>query len=168
MQTNQIQITDTIEVVNLCHLGDKCPNHTHGIIDTTFYFYANIPVGKGYRKVMPDEVHISVNCDNLYKDVFGNFFYLQPEIKQIEEIVETPKLTSFDSIKVGDKVFPAASAFIPNYITHSEVEMPVVNYTELAIDIASISILVCVTIAYFVRASKLNSWAKLINDVRVA
>jgi hypothetical protein len=164
MPNNQIAI-DTIAVLNYCLDGYDCVNHNHGIIDTTFYYYANVGASKTYFKVMPSEMDNSVNCDNLYKDIFGNIFYLEPEIKQIENVMEAAKLTSFDSIKVGDKVFPAPTPFVPRYFTHKETPLPVQNNTEMVFDTACFSVLVLATIGYAIRVAANNSWSKLWNDI---
>jgi hypothetical protein len=165
-QTQLDTIIDTIYVYNRCFEGENCPNHPHGILDSTFYLQANIGTGKSYRKVMPNEVDKSVNCDNLYIDVFGHLFYLEPEIKQTKDaIMEIPKLTSFDSIKVGDKVFPAASAFVPHYFTHTESVHNISNNTEMLFDISCYSILVWATIGYVIRSFVRNSWGKLWKDI---
>jgi hypothetical protein len=171
MPHNQSQldtIIDTVYVYNHCLEGFNCPNHPHGILDSTFYLRANIGTNKSYKKVMPSEVDISVNCDNLYKDVFGNIFYLEPEIQQIKNAMEVPKLTSFDSIEVGTKVFPAARPFVPKYFTHTETRVPVHNHTDSLFDGCCLGVLVWLTMGYLLRASKLNSWVKLINDIRIA
>jgi hypothetical protein len=155
---------DTIEVINYCHLGVRCPNHNHGIIDTTFYFVPKLVVGKSYRKLTSDEVDISVNCENLYIDIFGNIFYIEPEVKQIENVMEQAKLTSFDSIKVGDKVFPAATPFVPKYFTHAEAPMPTHNTTEMFYDVTCFTVLVLLTIVVATN----NAWSKLWNEIITA
>lgn len=162
MQTNQIATIDTIQVLNYCHLGVHCVNHNHGITDTTYYFYANIGASKSYFKVMPSEVDSSVNCNNLYKDIFGNIFYLEPEIKQTKDAME---LTSFDTIKVGESVFPAPTPFVPRYFTHKETPLPVQNNTEMVFDTACFSVLVLATIGYAIRVASNNAWSKLWNDI---
>jgi len=165
MPNNQIATIDTIAVLNYCLDGVDCVNHNHGIIDTTFFFYANIGASKSYFKVMQSEMDNSVNCDNLYKDIFGNIFYLEPEIKQIENVMEAPKLTSFDSIKVGDKIYPAPTPFVAHYFTHKEMPLPVQNNTEMVFDSACFSVLVLATIGYAFRVAINNSWSKLWSDI---
>lgn len=165
MPNNQIATIDTIAVLNYCLEGEHCVNHNHGIIDTTFYFYANVGASKSYFKVMPSDVDSSVNCNNLYKDIFGNIFYLEDEIQQTKNVMET-KLTSFDSIKVGDKVYPAATPFVPHYFTHTETPPKNISYnTEMVFDVACFSTLVLATIGYAFRVAINNSWAKLWKDI---
>ena len=165
MQNNQIATIDTIAVLNYCLDGVDCINHNHGIIDTTFFYYANVGASQTYFKVMPNEVDNSVNCNNLYKDIFGNIFYLEPKIKQIENVMESAKLTSFDSIKVGDKVFPAPTPFVAHYFTHSEPVQPIINNTETMFDVSCFTILVIATIGYAFRVAANNSWSKLWYDI---
>jgi len=166
MQHNQIATIDTIAVLNYCLDGVDCINHNHGIIDTTFFYYANVGASKSYFKVMPNEVDNSVNCNNLYKDVFGNIFYLEPEIKQIENVMESAKLTSFDSIKVGDKDFPAPTPFVPRYFTHSNPIQSITNKnTEMMFDVSCFTILVIATIGYAFRTATNNAWSKLWKDI---
>jgi len=161
MQHNQPPSIDTIAVFNYCLEGEYCVNHNHGIIDTTYYLYANIGASKSYFKVMPSEVDSSVNCINLYKDVFGNIFYLEPKVKQTENVMDSPKLTSFDTIKVGEKVYPSATPFAPHYFTHSEKSMPVTKNTEMVYDVSCFTILVLFTIAVATN----NAWTKMWKEI---
>ena len=168
MPTNQVVQIDTIPVVNYCDLGQLCPNHVHGIVDTTYYFYANVGHESSFRKLLPSETDYDVNCTNLYKDVFGNVFYLSDttSTKQIQNVMQAPKLNAFDTIEVGSKVFPAATSFVPHYFTHSEVAVNTDNNSDsMVYDITSFTVLVFITVAYFARAWKLGTWAKLKNDV---
>ena len=160
ISNSQITI-DTIQVLNYCHLGPSCPNHNHGITDTTFYYYANVGSSKSYFKVMPSEVDASVDCNNLYKDVFGNLFYMEPEVKQEKKEFS---LNSFDTIKVGDKVFPAATPFVPHYFTHVEAVKPV-NNLDSVFEVMSLPVLVLITIAYTYRAVMNNSWSKFFSEL---
>jgi hypothetical protein len=162
--TQSDTIIDTVIVYNHCLEGYTCPNHPHGIRDSIVYFQANIGTGKGYTKVSQSEMDNSVNCINLYKDVFGNIFYLEPEIKQTKNVMEQAKLTSFDSIKVGDKVFPAATAFVPKYFTHAEAPMPTHNTTEMFYDVSCFTVLVLLTIVVATN----NAWSKLWNEIITA
>lgn len=156
---------DTIVVYSHCLEGFNCPNHPHGIRDSLVYLHANVNSGFRYTKVSPSEMDISVNCTNLYKDVFGNIFYLEPEIKQIQNVMETAKLTSFDTIKVGESVFPAPTPFVPRYFTHKETPLPLQNNTEMVFDTACFSVLVLATIGYAIRVASNNAWSKLWNDI---
>jgi hypothetical protein len=161
-QTPQIDtIIDTIVVYNHCLEGFNCPNHPHGIRDSSVFFQSYIGRGKSYTKVSVSEMDNSVNCDNLFKDTFGNIFYLEPEVKQIKNVMEQPKLTSFDSIKVGDKIFPAATPFIPKYFTHKDTPMPIHNRSEMLYDVSCFTILVLFTV--YVAAN--NAWGKLWNEI---
>lgn len=160
MSNNQTTI-DTIQVLNYCHEGVNCVNHNHGITDTTYYFYANIGTSKSYFKVMPSEMDSSVDCKNLYKDIFGNLFYMEPEVKQEKKEVS---LNSFDTIKVGDKVFPSATPFVPHYFTHTEVVSNVNNYDSV-VDIVSFPVLVLMSIAYAYRAMVRNSWSNFFKEL---
>ena len=159
--TQMDTIIDTVVVYNHCLEGYNCPNHPHGIRDSVLYFQANIGTGKGYTKVSPAEMDNSVNCINLYKDVFGNIFYLEPEIKQIKNAMETPKLTSFDTIKVGDKVFPAPTPFVPKYFTHTQTPMPIHKQSEMLYDVTCLTVLVLFTV--YVAAN--SAWSKLWNEI---
>jgi hypothetical protein len=160
---NSQSTIDTIQVYSHCLVGANCVNHDHGIIDTTFYYYANIGTSKSYFKVMPSEMDLSVDCRNLYKDVFGNIFYMDTEVQQEEEI--EVQLNSFDTIKVGDKIFPSATPFTPHYFTHTE-EVKQVNNYDSAVEILSLPILVLLTFSYLNRVLTNNSWRKLIHDLQ--
>ena len=164
MPNNQIATTDTIAVFNYCLEGESCVNHNHGIIDTTYYLYANVGASKSYFKVMPSELDNSVNCENLYKDVFGNIFYLEPDIKQTKNVMDSPKLTSFDSIEVGTKIFPAATPFVPKYFSHKESQMPTQNHTEMMYDVSCFTTLVLITIVVATN----NAWGKLWKEITSA
>ena len=161
--SNSQSTIDTIQVYSYCHLGVNCPNHNHGIIDTTFYYYANIGLLKSYFKVMPSEMDSSVDCNNLYKDVFGNIFYMETEVNQ-EETKEI-QLNSFDTIKAGDKVFPSAMPFTPHYFTHTEQVKQFNNY-DSAVEIFSLPILVLLTFSYLHRVITNNAWGNLIKDLQ--
>ena len=160
--SNSQSTIDTIQVYSHCLVGSSCVNHDHGVIDTTFYYYANIGSSKSYFKVMPSEMDSSVDCNNLYKDVFGNIFYMEPEVKQEEK--KEVQLNSFDTIKVGDKVYPSATPFVPHYYAHTEVVVNATNYDSV-IDIVSFPVLVLMTIAYAYRAMVNNSWSKLFSEL---
>ena len=156
---------DTIVVYTHCLEGFNCPNHPHGIRDSLVYLHANVTNGFAYTKVSPSEMDSSVNCTNLYKDVFGNIFYLEPIIKQTKNVMEQTKLTSFDSINVGDRVYPSATPFVPHYFTHTESVQQVQNNTEMVFDVACFSVLVWATIGCAFRMIRNNSWGKLWNDI---
>jgi hypothetical protein len=157
---------DTVVVYSHCLEGFNCPNHPHGVKDSIVYLHANVTTGFAYTKVSPSEVDISVNCTNLYKDVFGNIFYLESRPKQIENVMDSPKLTSFDTIKVGDKVFPAATPFVPRYFAHSKPVQPIIsNNTEMMFDVSCFTILVIATIGYAFRTATNNAWTKLWKDI---
>jgi hypothetical protein len=163
MKPNSQTTIDTIMVFNYCLEGVNCVNHDHGIIDTTFYFYANVGTSKTYFKVMPSEMDSSVDCRNLYKDVFGNIFYMDPE-EEATEINEV-QLNSFDTIKVGDKVYPAPTPFVPHYYTHAESVNATSHNYDNVIDVASLPVLVLMTIAYAYRAVAKNSWGNFFSEI---
>jgi len=163
MKPNSQTTIDTIMVFNYCLEGVNCVNHDHGIIDTTFYFYANVGTSKSYFKVMPSEMDSSVDCRNLYKDVFGNIFYMDSE-EEATEINEV-QLNSFDTIKVGDKVYPSATPFVPHYYTHAESVNATSNNYDNVIDVASLPVLVLMTIAYAYRAVVKNSWGNFFSEI---
>lgn len=158
-------LIDTVFVYKYCKEGINCLNHRKGILDSTYYLQANVGKAKNYRKVMPHEVDSSVNCNNLYIDVFGHLFYFEEEIKQIKDSVEMPKLTSFDTIKEGTKIFPAAKPFVPRYFTHLEPAPKVKNDIEMIFDILCFNILIWATIGYIIRSFFKNSWYKLWRDI---
>jgi hypothetical protein len=163
MKPNSQTTIDTIMVFNYCLEGVNCVNHDHGIIDTTFYFYANVGTSKTYFKVMPSEMDSSVDCRNLYKDVFGNIFYMEPEVKQEEK--KEVSLNSFDTIKVGDKVYPAPTHFVPHYRTHTESVKCVNDNYDSVVDVLSLPVLVLMTISFAYRSVMNNSWTKLFKEL---
>ena len=152
--SNSQSTIDTIQVYSHCLVGANCVNHDHGVVDTTFYYYANIGTSKSYFKVMPSEMDSSIDCRNLYKDVFGNVFYMEPDVKQEEK--KEVQLNSFDTIKVGDKVYPAPRAFVPHYFTHTESVRDIDSNYDNVIDIVSLPVLVLMTIAYAYRLSLIH------------
>ena len=171
MGLNQISVTDTcnfntftidtVYIIDRCFDGKNCPNHKHGIVDSTSYVVANV-VGQNYFKYEPNDLFTSIESKNWYVDIFGRLLYVEPIVEEKIIIQEKPKLTSFDSVTVGTKVFPAAKPFVPKYYTHSEFTSTK-NNTEILYDISCYFVLVAATIGYI-----LNYWGKLINDIMTA
>jgi len=87
---------------------------------------------------------------------------MEPEVKQEKKEVQ---LNSFDTIKVGDKLFPSPTPFIPHYYTHTEVVNVSSSNYDHVIDVASFPVLVLMTIAYAYRSVMNNSWSKFFSEL---
>jgi hypothetical protein len=158
---------DTVYIIDRCFDGRNCPNHKHGVVDSTSYVVANV-VGSNYFKYEPNDLFTSIEYKNWYVDIFGRLLYVEPLVEEKVIVQDKPKLTSFDSITVGTKVFPAAKPFVPKYYTHSEFASSTKNNTEILYDISCYFVLVAATIGYILNAYRKNSWGKLINDIITA
>jgi hypothetical protein len=162
-------ISDTLKVIKYCDGGIKCPNHYHGIIDTTYIVSSNpIYTTKSYWKVFECENPKDKTCQDIYLDINGIYYTLDNNSETAPNIIfetkQFPK-NSFDSIKPSTAIFPAAKPFVPQYFTHSQYIPNVPTKTQMIFDIASFNVIVWVTIGYIIRSYKSNSWYKLWNDI---
>ena len=140
----------------------------HWVIkDTLVFHYPK----QGYEAKALDTIILSDDSNGfmyLYRSIDGTTLYLDRPIDKIHEDTIEPIVATVmrfaDTCMPSTKVFKTFTSFEPHYFKHGIEKKESSNYDSV-IDVASLPVLVLITIAYAYRAVMNNSWSKFFSEL---